>query len=475
MTSLIAIAGCASELPTAGKLETASEVKMRSGVTMRRDEPIAIRHVKVPKSSMMAKGARASIPEEMLDKDVNLQFPADHASTLASLVKSLSFLKVQTAFNWSTPSSGEEILNRRLPFTRFSGTYRELFATLRSGMGIGTWYADGVIFLSDREKYAIALPQNQAVLDAVSQELSALGAENIVTSLRGGKVIYSVRPTLQDELLSGYLKRMTRNLAVVNTQVAIVSLAMKDDAAQGFDWNALNAGFSNKDGSGDSDSSSTDASLGTSLISSATRLTLNSVAPGELFGKKGILTVAGAISYLSEYGNTDIEQNVSLRTLSGSQVSFRSGKDVPYISEVKATSNNENAYSGTDTDIVETGLTVKLSPLYDSDAQVVTIDVDVELTSILEYVELSAGAQLGSLTQPMTQEQAITDIVRVPAGRTVVIGGLQYTEETQSGNDPTFMRGKDNDRAFGERSRKTSRNALFLILRPTVTVFEAGA
>ncbi|MFC6051006.1 type II and III secretion system protein, partial [Methylobacterium hispanicum] len=128
------------------------------------------------------------------------------------------------------------------------------------------------------------------------------------------------------------------------------------------------------------------------------------------------------------------------------------------------------------TDKVETGLTMEVTPYFDSDAEVVTMEVGVKLKEILSFVELNAGNQIGTFTQPLTQDQELTNIVRMQAGRTVVIGGLQSDSESYNGTEPTALRNATATRAggsgvFGNRSQKVKRNALFIILRPAVTVF----
>jgi type II secretory pathway component GspD/PulD (secretin) len=128
----------------------------------------------------------------------------------------------------------------------------------------------------------------------------------------------------------------------------------------------------------------------------------------------------------------------------------------------------------TQTDKVQTGLTLKTTPHFDADAELVTLDVNLELKSILQFVELKAGDQIGSITQPMTQDQSLTDIVRIQAGKTVVIGGLQYDSETKSNTEPAFLReeGEKSGMSFGQRGNQVQRNALFIIIRPSVTVYE---
>jgi type II secretory pathway component GspD/PulD (secretin) len=218
-------------------------------------------------------------------------------------------------------------------------------------------------------------------------------------------------------------------------------------------------------------------------------LNLGRTSTGTIFGTYGALNITSAIKFLSTFGHTNVTQNVSLKTLSGSAVAFQSGQEVPYVSGVSNNgsysnnssnnnNNNNNNYnngSSTQTDKVETGLKLDLKPLYDGDSELVTIDVKVDLNQILQFVELSAGNQIGSLTQPLVQKQNLSDLVQVQAGRTVVIGGLQYDSDTFSGNEPSMIRDKlaELNRSIGKRSRETQRNALFIILRPAVTVYEA--
>lgn len=471
-------AGCANPLPTAKELPDVKTAQQETSKKFEESSP-AIERIKVPASSMRPRIARAKIPERIAETQLNIKFPSTHEANLSSLVHTLSVAGIQVSFQWSDAGTGEDILNRKLPFLGFQGSLRELLQSLRTGMGVVAWYENGMIFLSDKEKYTVSMPQNEDVMTAVADELGSLGAKDVVSSVRGGKIIYSVDPVIQDEIIAPYLKRMERNLAVVNMQVAIVSLALNDNSSQGFDWNAFQVAFDSRSStlngtSGADDGGTTGVDAGDLVNVTSSAVSLSTTSLGNVFGTYGALTVASAISFLSSFGDTKIEQNVSLRTLSGTEVSLRSGQEVPYVSEVSNTTTDGTTTGGTETETVETGLTIAMTPQFDSDAKVVTTDVSVELKSILDYVELSAGNEVGTLTQPLTQDQSLTDIVRVAAGKTVVIGGLQYDEQTQDGNEPAFLRNRleKMGRTVGKRSRTVTRNALFIVLRPSVTIFE---
>lgn len=492
------LAGCTSQLPKAEALPDIGEERKIAIQKFMEDAPLSVERIRVPSSSMRAVSLEGALPKDLSAMEIDLKFPGQHEATLSSLVQSLNAVGVRVAFQWSEGRDGEAILERRLPFLGFNGTIGELMASLRTGLGLVTWYRDGMIYLSDEERYAISLPQNEEVLSTVSEEIKSLGADNVTTSLRGGKIIYTASPSTQDNVIGPFLDRMRRNLAIVNLQVAVVSLALNDSSESGFDWDAFQVAFdstavgikelaggssSGSSGSGSSGSGTSGGGTGeitpadiegtaVKLLSSG--LSLSTTNMGNVFGTYGALTVAGALKFLSKFGTTNITQNVSLKTLSGSTVKLRSGQEVPYVSDVSSTSSSDNVIGSTETDTVETGLTLEMVPYYDSDAELVTVEVDVKLDAILDFVELSAGNQIGTLTQPLVQNQNMNDIVSVQAGRTVVIGGLQYNSETENGNEPSFLRKRlqGTGRSTGSTSREVSRSALFIVVRPTVTVYD---
>lgn len=473
---------------------------------------------------MKAVADHPEVPDAVKRMPIELTFPADGSATLASLVQSLSFDKLQVTFQWSNPTQEDSVLTKKLPFLSFQGSVGELLDALKNGLGLVAWYQDGMIYLSDQQRYSVSMPQNKDILEAVSKEVESLGAKNIVTSLRGGKLLYTASPSTQDDLIGPFLDRMARNLAVINMQVAVVSLSLTDTSEVGFDWDAFKLAFdstasgisaanSTTSSTGTTDSTGTSTTSGSTTSGSTTSgsttstgttsgtgtstgttttsvtgqkgtaisiagstLSLAKTNLGSVFGTYGALTVGSAVKFLSTFGNTNVTQHVSLKTLSGSEVSLQSGQQVPYVKGVSSTSNSNssNSTGSSDTATVDTGLKLKLNPLYDSDAQVVTVDVDVDLNSILSYVQLNAGNDIGTLTQPLVQKQNMKDLVQVQAGKTVVIGGLQYNSEAYNGNEPTALRNalEGTDKSFGSDKKDISRSALFIILRPTVTVYD---
>lgn len=531
----LTLTSCSSSLPEAGKLPDFKKAQEDMAKTFVDSAPTAVERIRVDKSSMKPRSAKPPLPPQISSMQIDVKFPGNHEATVGALVQTLTAVNLQVGFQWTNTQKGDEILQKKLPFLSFQGTVGELLSSLRTGIGIVAWYENGMVFLSDKERYSVSLPQNKDVLETVSKEITSLGATEVVSSIRGGKVLYSATPTVQDDLIGPYLTRMSRNLAVVNMQIAVVSLALNDKSAVGFDWNAFQVAFNSTaeaigaaagvgggsgssggnggtggtgagsgsgtgSGTGTGNGSGTGNGTGTgtgngsgnsgtpsitvpktvgSIVNIGTGgVAFSKTSLGTVVGTYGAMSVAGAISFLSNFGNTNVTQNVSLRTLSGSEVALRSGQEVPYVSGVSSTTNGNSSGStgSTQTEKVQTGLTIKTTPHYDADAELVTLDVNVELKQILSYVELKAGNEIGTITQPLTQDQSLSDIVRVQAGRTVVIGGLQNDSESRNGVEPAFLKDSlaKSGKSFGQRSQDIQRNALFIILRPSVTIYETG-
>lgn len=541
LASIIAVSGLLSAcaLPQVRELPDGKSLRLDEARSLANAEPIAIERVRVPRGSFKPQRNATPIPAALRSVPLEIRFPQD--ATLRDLVAATtaSAPNVQIAFRF-TKDKSEDILKRKIPFVRYEGTLGNFLDSLRTAMGVVVFHENGLIYISDREQYSVVVPQNEEMLDSLSKELKDLGADDIVGSVRGGRIVYSASAAVQRDVIAPYLDRYSRNMALVTIQTALVSVSITDDSSTGFDWNKLKVAFDSRNSklSALTSGTSTTATTASGLVNPATGLAttglgatglatglgttglgtglgtaagsaassgiglttvdpgrvmdltkdglvVSSTSLGRLGGAFGATSITGAIDFLSNFGSTKVDQNVQMKTLSGTEVKLRSGQQVPYVRGVQLSgagygNGYGNQYGGglgsSLTDKVETGLTMEVTPYYDADAEVVTMEVDVKLKEILSFVELNAGNQIGTFTQPLTQDQELTDIVRIQAGRTVVIGGLQSDSETFTGVEPTALRNTTASRAggsgvFGNRSQKVKRNALFIILRPAVTVF----
>lgn len=491
---LALLAGCT--LPELGKLPERSKVLADEKAAMNTDESVPVSRVPVTAGMLVAKSIRQPLPREVGERRLSVSFPATE-STLERLVLMVGYSGVRVAERF-TGNSDKEFLGRSLPFRAFNGTLAELMGVLRSGIGVVSWWQDGTLFLTDQDRFALSVPQNSEVVQTIAKELEGLGAKEITSSLRGGQIVFSASPSQFSEVIQPYMDRIHRNMAMINVQLAVVDLALTDTTASGFDWNAFTAQIASAAATTGTTSGTTTTSTSTTTATTNTTTPTISGIGGTLqaplsaslskavkvFGFSGILNVTGAINFLSKFGTTNTRQNVELRTLSGTEVSLRSGQTIPYVSGigvnaiagVNSTSTTNNLLGSAQTSSVKTGLTIKLTPFFDSGNDIVTVDLNVLVNSVLEFRQLDAGTQVGTLTQPVTQEQSLNDIVRVLAGNTVIIGGLQLDNGAYSGTEPNFLRGDKSATdpflpLIGNRSQDLRKEALFIIIRPSVTVF----
>ena len=360
--------------------------------------------------------------------------------------------------------------NRILPFRYFNGTVGELMRKLENSGNIAVWYQNGIV-IGGMRRYSVSLLQQQDIIQSVVNELQSLGAGQVVGSVGAGQVFYSAPPRTNNEIIEPYLRRISGNLSEVTLQVALVTVAMSRSDERGFDWSALNFGLG-ADVTGSGSDSGVDS--GDVVTSQNGVFTINSnnfsANLGDIFGIDRVVSIAGAINFLSRMGDTSVAQNVELRTLSGSPVILRSGEDIPYVSGVGSNFVGGGFGGGvaqnTQTQRLGTGLTLNVDPRYDHTSGIVTMDIGLKLVDLVEFVQLDAGDQIGTLTQPRTREQGVNSILRVPAGQTTILGGIRRELNADQRNGPFGLFG------IGSRQKQHEVFWLFAVVRPVVTVYE---
>lgn len=367
---------------------------------------------------------------------------------------------------------GPRFYDRVMPFRYFRGTVGELIRRMENSGNLAVWYDNGIV-IGDRRRYSVSVLQNVDVVQSMVNELTKLGAKNVVGSVGAGQVFYSAAPKINAEYIDPYLRKVMGNLSEVTLQVAIVTVSMTKSAERGFDWSAFNFALGSINSTG-TDTGTTAAPVtgsfgpGQGQFSSGGAFNLN---VGSVFGSKP-LSIAGAIQFLSKIGDTSVVQNVEMRTLSGAPVILRSGESIPYVKNVGSNVVGGLGSSGitgnTNTATLGTGLTVNLDPRYDYSSGIMTMDVGVKLVDLVEFVQLQAGNQVGTISQPRTREQGVNSIIRVPAGQTAIVGGVRRDLSSETKSAPFGLYG------IGSRKRNKEVFWLFAVIRPVVTVYESS-
>ncbi len=490
-TSLL-LAACAAPLDEERQAPNPQSIVDETGRAWATRAPIET--IRIPGRFFVAETVRPALPQRLLNMPVSLNVPFGDA-TFADLVFVLEDQGVTAAYPWNIAEDLEAFMDRPLTFRRYQGTLAGLISKLRNAMGISAWYSDGAVFFSPIEQYAVSIPPIESILDLVASELERMGASDVQPSQVASQILYSASPALQRDLIDPFLRRSAHNLSEVTMQIALVTVSLDDRDERGFDWDTFNARLENRsptdaadddDDSGDGDDEDGGGDQGVNLGGFGPPIPTfgfgNLNAGGlegaffdddiRLFGTDVTVTVGAAIDFLSQLGTSRVDQNLEMRTISGSSVELRSGRVLPFIEQIRTTNNNNNDNNTQTSEVtfdeVELGLSVSVTPNFEAATNIVTMEISIEQTDLIEFlrVEVPVGERTEPIQRPVVAEQGLVDLVRVPAGRTVIIGGVS---ETRSQRDRTAPYGLWR---IGNSVDTSSRSALFIILRPIVTMYE---
>jgi type II secretory pathway component GspD/PulD (secretin) len=123
------------------------------------------------------------------------------------------------------------------------------------------------------------------------------------------------------------------------------------------------------------------------------------------------------------------------------------------------------------TDIIKSGLKLEVTPNFDAQDGSVFTQVKVDMSTLVGFRELSAGQNLGNLSQPQMKNLNFENVGRLNAGDTVIVGGISYD---QISNNYTNFPGMEK-MATGSKAQTVNRNAIYIVVRPTVVIFTPKA
>jgi len=413
--------------------------------------------------------------------------------------------------------SDEEAANRTFYLPHFKGNVGGLLAAVTRATDVWFTWQEGTVIVSPTERIGVSVPQEANFAEQLTKGLDALGVKEKGVSWQAGMTVMDLTPS-QFRKSRTLIERLTSNAAIINLQLAVVNVTLNQSAKQGVDWekmslsvlkggnvndlknwqtavtnatstsDGLNNGIVNNNNpnntttpttgtntgttTGTTDSTNTDAA--TKLLQTVGSLSLSGGAlQGALFGQRFSFT--GLFNFLQTYGQAETKQNVLLKAVGGNKVEFKSLTQIPYVSEIGVTTTSNtttnvngslgNALGSTKTEKADDGITVEMTPMFDSAANTVTVDLKLSIKAVIAFNELSAGNQLGKLTQPTTADRSFNDTLRLRPGQTVVVGGLTYDSVSDNRGSPTFLAGTKAE----SQSLTVSRQTMFIVLRPTVT------
>ncbi len=448
-----------------------------------------------------------SIPDVLRNRRVTMEL--DPGATVNDMVAVLGKLGVTVII------SDQEAGKKDFYLPRFNGTLGGLLSAITKVTDVWFTWHDGAVVVSSTERIGISVPQESNFGETLTKGLDGIGVKEKAVNWQSGMAMLEVTPS-QFRRVRTYLERYTANAAVVTLQVAVVNVTLNQSVKQGIDWDKLqvsalhggnvtdyknwqtlanpttgtgttvNSGTTSTGSTGTTGTGTTTGTDTSTALAALPRAVgavgwAGNALSGAIFA--GRFSFQGLFNYLQTYGTAETKQNVMLKTVAGNKVEFKSLMQIPYVSEIgvtttgttttstaststasTGTSGLNNAMGSTKTAKADDGITVELTPTFDAAANSVTIDMKLAIKAVVAFNELSAGNQLGKLTQPTTAERSFTDTLRLRPGQTVVVGGLTYDSVSDNKGAPVFLSGSK----LESQSLTVNRQTMFIVVRPTV-------
>jgi len=397
------------------------------------------------------------LPEKLKEMRIEASTGIDH--TVSDLMAVLGMQGIPSIV------TSEEVGDTLVPITNYKGTIGGLLSAVSKSLNISFSWEDGVLIAGKQGGYVFAIVQNEEVGGNIKTDLAAMGASDVEFSLTSGLIKFNADWKDHADIME-YMERVTEGMGTVSLQVAVITVSLDKQKSQGFDWSAMGAEL--RGGASNSSATAATDDADAASVMTGIRTSVNSAALSFLLDH-GSFSMAGLFSTLSKYGETRSSQNVMLKTLPGTAVSIRSGNSIPYVSGITSATADGGATTGGATfDTVESGVTIDITPNLDAKSGIVTMDVKMDIKSFLGFIDVSAGDQVGSASQPNIQEQSFNDISRVGLGDTVILGGVTFESQSDIRNSILGL----TDIPVGHQDDNTKREALFIVIRPTAVMYK---
>ncbi len=268
-------------------------------------------------------------------------------------------------------------------------------------------YAEGTYYLGYVKTTTVKIPSLRGLADILQTELETLGAVNVIHDVITSTVTFSAREKEYLDIMK-YLEILRNNLYVIEYDIAIYNVDLKDDYSLGINWEIIGQmgdfGFI----------TNTASSIGLGGTS-APAATFGALVNGS--NMKGSMIA----DVLSQFGKVESIQRPKLLGMAGTDVTLVDGLEEPYIKELKTTAVGDTGIqTSTVSDTALSGLKITLNSNM-MDGTVMT-DISLEINDIVGYTDFEVDSV--KYSQPRTHTKNIRNNMRVQPGVPIVISGL---------------------------------------------------
>ncbi|MEA1955298.1 MAG: hypothetical protein U9N02_02250 [Campylobacterota bacterium] len=313
-------------------------------------------------------------------------------------------------------------------------------------------YENDTYYLGYSKTVTLKIPSLAGLKSELKNTIETLGATNVVHDSITSSITFSAREKEYMEIMK-YLEILRNNLYVIEYEISIFNVELKDNYNLGIDWDIVSSankeiGFKSKTISNFSSSN---------VMSSVANI-------GAIFNTPNFTGTAMAQA-LTQFGKVESIQRPKLLGIAGTDVTLIDGVEEPYIKEIKTTAVGD---SGVQTSTVSASALSGIKITLNSnilDGTVLT-DISLDINDIVSYTTFTVDGT--SYSQPKIQTRNIKSSMRVQPGVPIVISGL-FKHKSDNGysgipgvaNTPARLLG-------GSEHTQTTKTEMVIVVTPKV-------
>ncbi|MEM4134392.1 MAG: hypothetical protein QXV73_04270 [Candidatus Micrarchaeia archaeon] len=335
---------------------------------------------------------------------------------------------------------------------KYKGKLCDLFNLLSHKTGYFFDYrGDSTVIVEKEKTFSFIVPNYFELLKYVKDSIEKLGARNVsydnFTSMLNFTVDYTGY-----ERVKRFLQSLYRNASLINLRIVLLSVSFDSENNIGIDWSRFTL----------------DASDRLMRVKSDLNLVTNNQGASIVINRPKF-SFSGFLNFIEKYGKYSILQNVYMQTLSGVKGRIEVVKETPYIKEVSLSTSNTTTGTalGTATsDKAKSGVELEMVPYYDKLSDTLSINLKVVVSEVIRLINLNAGQQIGTLTQPEVSLKTVNTQLRLTPEQVIILGGLIYEKGYTNTSGLPF-----DSVLTKEMVQSKSKEELVILVKPTIIEF----
>lgn len=321
------------------------------------------------------------------------------------------------------------------------------------GDKLGIQYYDDTFYLGHVHTTTLKIPSVNGLSAAMSSSLGSMGATNVAFDSVTSTISFSAKEKEYGDIMN-YLQILRNNLYVIEYEISIYTVDLKDNHALGINWSLIPSMAENGIGF----IASSAAALGAAGTTAAP-LTFGMLMKNDKYNGQAL------VNALENFGKVESVQRPKLLGLAGTTVKLTDGVQTPYISGITSTAvANGTAQLSTTSATALSGLEINLKSNM-LDGTVIT-DIGLTINDVVGFTNFEVGAT--KFSQPTTVTKAINNTMRVQPGVPIVISGLFRNKSDKGWNGLPGLGDTQAAVIGGARSSASTKSEMVIIVTPRV-------